>query len=554
MSAGSVGPRLRPRSFSGRWAGPDVHPLTLGAKQAEELHGLAVGPAEPVWHPGIEFHCFACRQDQVTGAQDHPQFAVQHVEPFVALVDLRVGFLHRPGGNDVLVGLDAAGLAGKRNDGRAIGSDGPQVDAGVPRSRGADQLVEGYLVGLGERKQEFQVGPPLARFEPGESAHGNARGGSERRERDISAQAQSLQPRANGGEDVVEVFIHSKILPYRQKTLPELWGGKDDGRMTQQNSSYDVLVVGGGAAGLSAALMLGRTRRRVAVVNSGEPRNAPAHGVHGFLSRDGISPAELLATGRDQARHYGADIINGTVVAAAGGVEQGFEVTLDDGRRLRGQRLLITTGLVDELPDIPGLRGRWGRDVLHCPFCHGWEVRDQAIGVLGTGPWSVHQALLFRQWSSNITLFLNDVVEPSGDELEQLAARGVKVVPGAVETVRVHGDALKAVVLAGGPEVAVDAVVVGTRVHARLDAFAGLGLAPVPHPLGIGDYLETDAEGATSVPGVWAAGNVTDMRAQVLASAAAASWTAVMINNSLMAEEMDRDLAAYRESLAATGA
>ncbi|MFC9770673.1 MULTISPECIES: NAD(P)/FAD-dependent oxidoreductase [unclassified Pseudarthrobacter] len=324
--------------------------------------------------------------------------------------------------------------------------------------------------------------------------------------------------------------------------------------MTEQNSTYDVLVVGGGAAGLSAALMLGRTRRRVAVVDSGEPRNAPAHGVHGFLSRDGISPAELLATGRDQARHYGADIINGTVVAAAGGVEQGFELTLDDGRRLRGRRLLIATGLVDELPDIPGLRERWGRDVLHCPFCHGWEVRDQAIGVLGTGPWSVHQALLFRQWSSDITLFLSDVVEPTGDELEQLAARGVKVVPGAVETVRVHGDALKAVVLAGGPEVAVDAVVVGTRVHARLDAFAGLGLAPVPHPMGIGDYLETDAEGATSVPGVWAAGNVTDMRAQVLASAAAASWTAVMINNSLMAEEMDRDLAAYRESLAVTGA
>ncbi len=323
--------------------------------------------------------------------------------------------------------------------------------------------------------------------------------------------------------------------------------------MTEQNSFYDVLVIGGGAAGLSAALMLGRTQRRVAVVDGGEPRNAPAHGVHGFLSRDGISPAELLATGRDQARHYGADIINGTVVAAGGGVEQGFEVTLDDGRRLRGRRLLITTGLVDELPDIPGLRERWGRDVLHCPFCHGWEVRDQAIGVLGTGPWSVHQALLFRQWSSNITLFLNDAVDPSGDEIEQLAARGVKVLPGAVETVRVDGDALKAVVLAGGPEVAVDAVVVGTRVHARLDAFNGLGLAAVPHPMGIGDYLETDAEGATSVPGVWAAGNVTDMRAQVLASAAAASWTAVMINNSLMDEEMDSDLAAYRESLAVTG-
>ncbi|MBT2247409.1 NAD(P)/FAD-dependent oxidoreductase [Arthrobacter sp. BHU FT2] len=320
------------------------------------------------------------------------------------------------------------------------------------------------------------------------------------------------------------------------------------------DSIYDVLIVGGGAAGLSAALMLGRTRRSVAVVDSGEPRNAPAHGVHGFLSRDGISPAELLATSRDQARHYGADLVQGSVVAAGGTLQDGFEVTLDDGRRLRGRRLLITTGLVDELPDIPGLRERWGRDVLHCPFCHGWEVRDQAIGVLGTGPWSVHQSLLFRQWSSNITLFLNGTVVPMESELEQMAARGVKVVHGAVETVRVQDDALKAVVLAGGPEVAVDAVVVGTRVHARLDAFAGLGLAPSPHPMGIGDYLETDAEGGTSVPGVWAAGNVTDMRAQVLASAAAASWTAVIINNSLMAEELERDLAAYRQTPAVTGA
>ncbi|WP_411375414.1 NAD(P)/FAD-dependent oxidoreductase [Arthrobacter sp. MPF02] len=325
--------------------------------------------------------------------------------------------------------------------------------------------------------------------------------------------------------------------------------------MTERTGTlYDVVIAGGGAAGLSAAQLLGRTRRSVAVVDSGEPRNAPAEGVHGFLSRDGISPAEMLAVGRAEAERYGAAVVPGEVVAAAGDVHRGFELTLDGGARLRGRRLLITTGLRDELPDIPGLRERWGKDVLHCPFCHGWEVRDQAIGVLGTGPWSVHQSLLFRQWSSNITLFLNNTVTPGDGELEQLAARGIKVVEGAVESLRVEGGSLRGVALAGGPEVAVQAVVVGSRVHARLGAFTGLGLRATPHPMGVGDYLETDAEGATAVPGVWAAGNVTDLRAQVLASAASAAWTAVVINNHLMAEELERDLRSYRASAALTGA
>ncbi|MDQ0680249.1 thioredoxin reductase [Arthrobacter pascens] len=315
------------------------------------------------------------------------------------------------------------------------------------------------------------------------------------------------------------------------------------------HNTSDVLIIGGGAAGLSAAQMLGRSRRSVVVVDGGEPRNAPAEGVHGFLTRDGLSPAELLNIGRAEAEHYGVRMVQGEVVAAEGGVTEGFSLTLADGRLVRGRRLLVTTGLVDELPDVAGLRERWGKDVLHCPFCHGWEVQDQAIGILGNGPWSVHQALLFRQWSSNLTLFLNNKTRPADVELEQLAARGIKVVEGAVESLRVEQDTLRGVALAGGAEVAVDAVVVGPQVRVRLDAFTGLGLKASPHPMGVGDYLETDPDGATAVPGVWAAGNVTDIRAQVLASAAAGAWTAVVINNDLMAEELNRDVAAYRESL-----
>ncbi|TPV50247.1 NAD(P)/FAD-dependent oxidoreductase [Pseudarthrobacter phenanthrenivorans] len=323
---------------------------------------------------------------------------------------------------------------------------------------------------------------------------------------------------------------------------------------TNKEPIADVLIIGGGAAGLSAAQMLGRCRRSVTVVDNGQPRNAPAQAVHGFLSRDGINPAELLAVGRAEARQYGAVIVRGTVLAAGGNLEQGFEVTLDDGTPLRGRRLLVATGLVDELPAIEGLPGRWGKDILHCPFCHGWEVQDQAIGVVGSGPWSVHQALLFRQWSSNITLFLNDKLVPADADAEQLAARGVKVVAGRVEAVRVEQRRLRGIALAGGPEIAVDAVVVGPIAQARLEAFAGLGLVPSVHPAGVGTYLETDADGATSVPGVWAAGNVTDLKAQVLASAATAAWTAVVINNHLMAEETAADVRAYREKLTLTGA
>jgi len=170
----------------------------------------------------------------------------------------------------------------------------------------------------------------------------------------------------------------------------------------QDSVRYDVVVIGAAAAGLSGALTLGRARRSVLVVDGGEPHNAPASGIHGFLTRDGVNPSALLEAGREEVRRYGADLLDGRV-ASAERVEDGFVVTLDDGGSVGARRQLVATGLVDELPDVPGVRERWGRDVLHCPYCHGWEVRDQAIGVLASGALSVHQALLFRQLSADVT-------------------------------------------------------------------------------------------------------------------------------------------------------
>ena len=309
--------------------------------------------------------------------------------------------------------------------------------------------------------------------------------------------------------------------------------------------AYDVVVVGGGAAGLSGALMLGRARRSVLVVDAGEPRNAPAAGVHGFLTRDGTPPAELLATGREEVLRYGGEIVRGRACAAAVDGD-GFVVSLDDGSSVRARRLLVTTGLVDELPDVPGLRERWGRDVLHCPYCHGWEVRDEPIGILATGPRAAHQALLFRQWSADITFFRHTGPPLTEEQAEELAARDIPVVEGEVEALEIAGDRLTGIRLRTGEVVARRALAVGPRFVARADLLVSLGLAASEHPMGVGTYVPADATGLTAVPGVWVAGNVADPMVQVLASAAGGAAAAGAINADLIAEEVGLAVAARR--------
>ncbi|MCO8307906.1 NAD(P)/FAD-dependent oxidoreductase [Streptomyces sp. RKCA744] len=308
-------------------------------------------------------------------------------------------------------------------------------------------------------------------------------------------------------------------------------------------SDYDVVVAGGGAAGLSGALMLARARRSVVVIDAGAPRNAPASGVHGLLARDGMPPAELVERGRAEVRGYGGQVVSGEIGAVTR-EEAGFRVALTDGRTVRARRLLLATGLVDELPEVPGLRSRWGRDVLHCPYCHGWEVRDQAIGVLASGPLSVHQALLFRQWSDDVTLFCHTMPSPSGEEAEQLAARGIRVVDGEVASLEIVDDRLAGVRLNDGTVVKREALAVAPRMVARIGFAEGLGLRPVEHPSGAGEHLPSDATGRTDVPGVWVAGNVTDLTAQVGSAAAAGANAGAQINADLIAEETREAVAA----------
>ncbi|MCW2700645.1 MAG: putative thioredoxin-disulfide reductase [Blastococcus sp.] len=286
-------------------------------------------------------------------------------------------------------------------------------------------------------------------------------------------------------------------------------------------------------------MALARARRRVLVIDDGAPRNAPAGHVHNFLTRDGTPPADLYALGRAEVASYGGEFMAGAVTGAVR-EEEGFTVTLADGVGVRGRRLLVTTGLVDELPDVPGLAERWGRDVLHCPYCHGWEVRDQAIGVLATGPVAVHQALLFRQLSDDVTLLLHTSPAPGPDEAEQLAARGIVCVEGEVAAVQVADDRLSGVRLRSGAVVPLQALVVAPRFTARADFLGSLGLETAELQTGghvLGSYVPADPMGATAVPGVWAAGNVTDLKAQVIPAAAGGLTAAAAVNADLVGED-----------------
>ncbi|ALE05034.1 thioredoxin reductase [Arthrobacter sp. ERGS1:01] len=304
----------------------------------------------------------------------------------------------------------------------------------------------------------------------------------------------------------------------------------------------DVIIVGGGAAGLSAALLLGRSRRSVTIIDDGRPRNAPADGVHGFLTRDGVAPLELTRLGRADLAPYDVRIEDG-IVAGAERTDNGFRVVLEDGTAFKARRVLVTTGLTDVLPDIPGLAERWGKDLAHCPYCHGWEIRDRAIGVIGNGSFAAHQALLFRQWSDNITLFLNDAPQTADVELVQLAARGIRVVPGTVRRVVSTDEAVSGVELDDGTTHAIQALTTQPRAVARAAFLTGLGLVPTTTPFG--ETIESDDVGLTAVPGVWAAGNVKDMKATVLAAAQGGAAAAVAINMDLMVEEVAEAVAAH---------
>ncbi|MEV7723672.1 NAD(P)/FAD-dependent oxidoreductase [Streptomyces sp. NPDC087917] len=318
---------------------------------------------------------------------------------------------------------------------------------------------------------------------------------------------------------------------------------------TLPGATVDVVVIGGGAAGLNGALMLARSRRSVVVIDSGTPRNAPAEAMHGFIVLDGTPPAELLGRGREQVRHYGGRVVFGEVTAAEPAAPSGdgdlrFTVTLADGRTLTARRVLVATGLRDGLPDVPGLAEHWGRGVVHCPYCHGWEVRDEPIGVLAVGPASVHHALLFRQLTDDLVYFTRGT-ELDEDTRARFAARDIRVVDTPVgEVVTAADGSLAGVRLTDGGLVERRALAVVTTMWARAEGLGGLGLPMEDLSDAMGRRFTSAVAGSTDVPGVWVAGNATDTTAQVGASAAAGALAGARINALLAAADTDAALLA----------
>lgn len=312
-------------------------------------------------------------------------------------------------------------------------------------------------------------------------------------------------------------------------------------------NGYDVAIVGGGAAGLSAATALARSLRRVVVIDAGQPRNAPAAAAHNVLGQDGISPLDLLARGRAEATGYGAEIRSGTVVDATGSIDD-FTLHLSSGEVVVARRLILTTGLVDRLPEIPGVAELWGHDVLHCPYCHGYEVRGTRIVQIATSPMSAHQALMFRQLTEQVTVIAHDPTALSADDRRHLAVTGIDVVDARVERVRTRDDdgsaRLDGVLLSDGTLVDADAVVVSPRFVVRGELYERLGGELDEGPMGMGGVVGTGPMGETALPGVWAAGNTTTLNAMVTVAMGEGLSAGAAVNGSLVMADLHATVSA----------
>ncbi|MGO3886999.1 MAG: FAD-dependent oxidoreductase, partial [Mycetocola sp.] len=330
----------------------------------------------------------------------------------------------------------------------------------------------------------------------------------------------------------------------------------------------DVVVIGGSVAGLSAAQMLGRALRRVVVIDAGEPRNRFAAQMHGVLGHDGTPPDELRATGRAELERYGVTVTPATV-ARVTTEESHVSVELSDGAQITARALILANGARDELPAIDGLAERWGTSVLHCPYCHGWEVRGRRLAVIATSAMSLHQAELVRQWSEHVTLFASAAGDIAPEIRERLTARGVVIVDEPVVAVQGenHGSAedsdgghdvdsdgdggdpgasrsITAVRTADGALHPADAVFVAARVVPRDAAVAGLELVRQDNPMG--SFIAVDAAGRTSNPRVWAVGNVVAPQMTVPMTMGAAATVGGAVNMMLVTEDGEHAVAAQK--------
>lgn len=309
---------------------------------------------------------------------------------------------------------------------------------------------------------------------------------------------------------------------------------------------FDAVIVGAGVAGLSAALILGRSRRRVLVLDGGMPRNAPAAGAHNFLSRDGVSPTELLRIGREQLTPYESVEVRAVTATAASGTDGRFVVRLADGSEARARKLVLATGVVDELPDRPGFAELWGRGVYHCPYCHGWEVRDRPLAVLNASEMAMAQVMLIRNLSRDLALLTDGPASLSEEERRMLSALGVPVHEQRIARLEGRadgGEGLARIHFEDGSTLAREGLFFAPPQRQRSGLAAALGCEMGAMGL-LPEAVKTDPMSmATSVPGVYVAGDAGAMLQSIVMAAAAGTSAGAFLNHALSAEDAAADAA-----------
>lgn len=294
---------------------------------------------------------------------------------------------------------------------------------------------------------------------------------------------------------------------------------------------HDVLIIGGSYAGLSAALYLARGRHDVVVLDTGSPRNRFSPAAHGFFTRDGSVPADMIRAARVQVESYPSAVVRDAEAVDVDVIAGGFGVATAAGDIVQARRLVIASGVRDILPSIPGLEARWGKSVLHCPYCHGHEYAGRRLGVLYTDDTSVHRALLIANWGPT-TLLLNGADRPGADDATRLSARGVAVQSGRVVALEGAGSTLEQVVLADGRPVSLDALYVAPRVEMRDVVARTLGCTTRETPAG--EILAVDERWQTSIPGVYAAGDVARQPSLVATAVADGALAGTTVSQSLI--------------------